>query len=83
MTTTALKSVAAVATDNSDIELLVRITAEFAEMPGLILTLAQAARLFSMDRARCERILGSLVRRGVLEIAGGLFVRGGTGRRSI
>ena len=31
-----------------------RIRAEFVEMPGLKLTLPQAARLFNLEQARCE-----------------------------
>jgi hypothetical protein len=34
-------------------------------MPGLMLTLAQAARLFSIDAVRCGRVLGALFDRGV------------------
>jgi selenocysteine lyase/cysteine desulfurase len=47
-------------------QLRVRVTGEFREMPGLTLTLAQAARLFSLDPERCERVLGALVQHGVL-----------------
>lgn len=63
-----------------DRELHVRITGEFREMPGLTLTLAQASRLFSVDPARCERVLGSLVQGGVLSTNGRAFARAGTGR---
>ena len=35
-------------------------------MPGLTLTLPQAARLFSLEPARCERILDALVHAGLL-----------------
>ena len=61
-------------------ELRQRISAEFHEMPGLVLTLAQASRLFSIDLARCERVLGSLVQHGVLAVNGRAFARAGTGR---
>ena len=37
--------------------LCARIRAEFDEMPGLNLTLLQAARLFDVEPARCERVL--------------------------
>jgi hypothetical protein len=38
-----------------------RVLAEFKEMPGLILTLPQAARLFGLALPECQRILVSLV----------------------
>lgn len=59
----------------------VRVTAEFQEMPGLKLTVAQAARLFSIDAARCAWVLGALVERGVLTTDGRAFARTGTGAR--
>jgi hypothetical protein len=66
--------------DLHDGALHVRIRAEFAEMPGLTLTLPQASRLFNIDAARCERALGLLVASGSLSIARGVFVRAGGGR---
>jgi hypothetical protein len=59
-----------------------RVTAEFREMPGMRLTLAQAARLFSIDAARCARVLGALVERGVLATDGRAFARADAGARS-
>ena len=59
----------------------VRVRAEFMEMPGMKLTLPQAARLFNLDASRCERVLGSLVDSGALSAAGGVFMRADTGRR--
>ena len=50
-----------------------RVSAEFHEMPGLLLTLSQAARLFSVDAARCERVLHTLVDHGVLVSDGRAF----------
>jgi hypothetical protein len=41
--------------------LLLRVRGEFAEMPGLRLTEAQACRLWNVDRATCETMLTSLV----------------------
>ncbi len=38
-----------------------RARAEFMEMPGLKLTLCQAARLWSMDAATCAAVLAKLV----------------------
>jgi hypothetical protein len=43
-----------------------RITAEFEDMPGLVLTLKQASRFLAVDEAACARILASLTRAGVL-----------------
>jgi DNA-binding IclR family transcriptional regulator len=48
---------------------------EFAEMPGLRLTIAQAQRLCALDRATCAELLESLV-------SARLLVRGGDGRYS-
>jgi hypothetical protein len=56
-----------------------RVAAEFREMPGLTLTLAQAARLFSIDAAECERVLGALVERGLLATNGRAFARADAG----
>lgn len=43
-----------------------QITAEYVEMPGLNLTLAQAMRLFAVDRPTCTRALDELVEAGFL-----------------
>ena len=56
-----------------DRELLRRVSAEFHEMPGLQLTLPQAARLFSLEPVYCAVLLESLVRRGELAKDGPLF----------
>jgi hypothetical protein len=61
--------------------LQMRVSAEFREMPCLTLTLAQAARLFSIDAARCERVLSALVERGVLATNGRAFARADAGGR--
>lgn len=58
-----------------------RISAEFREMPGLRLTLAQASRLFSMDPGPCQRVLDGLVARGELARDGRIFARADAGRR--
>jgi hypothetical protein len=58
-----------------------RIKGEFAEMPGLRLTLAQAARFFDLSPADCERVLADLVRRGEIWNDGHAFVAAGAGRR--
>jgi hypothetical protein len=41
--------------------LLRRIQGEYLEMPGLRLTLAQAQRLFGVERALCKVVLEALV----------------------
>lgn len=48
--------------------LLRRIRAEFAEMPGLSVTLAQATRLFGLTREAASRILLELIGKEVLHI---------------
>lgn len=60
-------------------DLCARVRAEFWEMPGLKLTLPQASRLFSIEPARCERVLEALVRDGHLATDGSTFAssRGG------
>ena len=59
--------------------LQVGVWAEFREMPGLILTLPQASRLFSIDAARCERVLRTLVDRGLLVTDGRVYARADAG----
>jgi hypothetical protein len=43
-----------------------RVRAEFREMPGLALTVAQAQRLWSFDRTIVERLFTELVAAGEL-----------------
>ena len=62
---------------------LVRVSAEFFEMPDLVVTVAQASRLFGVDHAHSRRILDTLVNRGILSTDGRQFARAGTGRRGI
>ncbi len=38
-----------------------RIKGEYLEMPGLILSVVQAQRLWGLDQRSCERHLGALV----------------------
>jgi hypothetical protein len=47
--------------------LVLQIVTEYADMPGLSLTVSQAARLFDADRRSCEAALRILVVRGHLE----------------
>jgi hypothetical protein len=42
-------------------DVLQRIQGEFIEMPGLCLTAAQAQRLWGLERAVCDKLLGALV----------------------
>ena len=42
-------------------ELLLRIRSEYGEMPGLHLTVAQAARLWALDCTTCSAALERLV----------------------
>ena len=42
-------------------EVLRRVQGEFLEMPGLRLTQAQARRLWGLDAASCDALLGALV----------------------
>jgi hypothetical protein len=42
-------------------EVLRRVQGEFLEMPGLRLTGAQARRLWGLDTAMCDALLGALV----------------------
>ena len=41
--------------------LLNRVRGEFIEMPGLQLTLPQAARLWGMDQYACQSVIDALV----------------------
>ena len=68
--------------DREEQELCTRVQAEFREMPGLRLTLPQASRLFSIEAARCERVLGALVNAGHLAADGNAFASWRGGRRS-
>jgi len=53
-----------------------RIQAEFMEMPGLKLTLPQAARLFGMDTCESRRALSELIEGGFLRLnRNGVYVR--------
>lgn len=47
--------------DETFVAALGRAKAEFMEMPGLRLTLAQAQRLWAIDRALCDAVLAALV----------------------
>ena len=46
---------------------LLRVEGEYRDMPGLSLTLRQAARLWRLDYGTCERVLTELIERRVLK----------------
>jgi agmatine/peptidylarginine deiminase len=53
-----------------------RIEAEYAEMPGLSVTLPQAQRLWAADRHTCQTVFDRLIARSVLRMTTkGRFVR--------
>ncbi|MGE5358420.1 MAG: hypothetical protein ACM3NQ_05330 [Bacteroidales bacterium] len=56
-----------------EVALSARLLAEFREMPGLRITAAQAARLFSLNVGVCERLLAALVDAGALRTERGQF----------
>ena len=66
--------------DSNDI-LHARIRAEYREMPGLSLTLSQAARLFNLEPTQCACVLDSLVSRGHLWTNGREFLSSRAGRQ--
>ena len=81
-----LESSSAIATTNAraDIRtpsgairtLMEQVQAEYAEMPGLSVTLPQAQRLWAVDQPTCEEVFSRLIARGVLRMTTkGRFVR--------
>ena len=53
-----------------------RVQAEYAEMPGLSVTLVQAERLLAIDQPTCAAIFKALIKRGILRrTAHGRYVR--------
>ena len=60
-----------------------RIDSEYREMPGLRLTLAQAARLWGLPSPQCRALFGALVARGrLVETPNGLYCVAGDLRRA-
>lgn len=57
-----------------------RCRGEFLEMPGMRLTLPQAARFLGIDVETCERALDHLVSSGFLRKHGNAYARTGVGR---
>ena len=57
-------------------DVLQRVQGEYIEMPGLRLTTAQAQRLWGLDRAACDALLGALVdAKFLLRTRDGAFMR--------
>lgn len=57
-------------------DVLRRVRGEYLEMPGLCLTLAQAQRLWSLDRPTCEALLEALIGASFLRrTRDGAFIR--------
>jgi len=56
-------------------EALRRVRADFMEMPGLQLTLQQAARLWAFDAAFCGEVLAALVAARFLVRSRDTFIR--------
>lgn len=57
-------------------DVLMRVRGEYLEMPGLSLTPAQAQRLWGLDRAVCDKLLGSLVAdKFLFQTREGAFIR--------
>ena len=52
--------------EHDDASRRARVRGEYQEMPGLSLTLPQAARLFNLERTECARVLDALVTEGAL-----------------
>ena len=64
------------AAEQQPLEVLRRVKGEYLEMPGLRLTIAQAQRLWGLDRAVCDALLGTLVdAKFLFRTRDGAFVR--------
>jgi hypothetical protein len=63
-----------------DHNLLARVYGEYIEMPGLQLTVAQAARLWSVQLNTSARVLNRLVETAFLRRSGDRYVRADFGR---
>jgi hypothetical protein len=62
--------------EQQPLDVLRRVQGEYIEMPGLRLTIAQAQRLWGLDRAVCDALLGALVEtKFLLRTRDGAFVR--------
>ncbi len=63
------------AAEEAQATMLVRLQGEFLEMPGLRLTLAQAARLWHLDLATTSSLLQALVDSHFLTARDGRYAR--------
>jgi len=64
------------AVQQQPLDALQRVQGEYIEMPGLSLTIAQAQRLWGLDRAVCDALLGALVETKFLfRTRDGAFIR--------
>jgi hypothetical protein len=74
---TMMHTLARIDTDAEAIrELTRRVEAEYAEMPGLSVTLGQAQRLWAVDEPTCAAVFKALIKQGVLRrTAQGRYVR--------
>jgi len=61
-------------------DLVALIRAEYLEMPGLCLTVAQAARLWNVGRDDCVKTLDMLTSAGFLYRSKDQYLRTGSGR---
>lgn len=66
---------------HTDRTLHMRIRAEYLEMPGMRLTVVQAARLFNLEVTHCAQVLETLVTDGALWTNGREFLGNNVGRR--
>jgi Fic family protein len=62
-----------------DVDLLNRVRGEYLEMPDMVLTVAQAGRLWGLDSPMSRRLLDELVEREFLRRAGDRYVRADIG----
>jgi DNA-binding GntR family transcriptional regulator len=58
----------------SALEVSKQIRREYLDLPGLCLTLEQAARLCNVDRTTCRNALNELIREGVLRRSGSVYL---------
>lgn len=63
------------ATPRRRADLMARARAEFLEMPGLRLTLAQASRLCNASPDECQCVFENLIAEGFLRRTGKLYQR--------
>jgi hypothetical protein len=59
---------------------MTRVRGEYLEMPGMQLTVAQAARLWQLEAPKCEALLNLLVDEGfLLKTPAGAFISAAQG----